>query len=283
MSKTVQALLNLRSGNAALLYLYRSEHSVPLDPFEIMTFFAWNEATLKTAFTELLGAGLAEATDLPPFSTDGAVSLVDAMREKNSGFATLYEEIQRRLGKILSVNDFNQLSQIYHQLGLPEDVILILVQHCIDQTAARSGIGRKPTMPQIRREAARWVELGIDCAAAAEHYIGEQTRRQTIYARLLPRLGIRGRPPIRREEEHLDRWTGWGFSDDVIALAYERTLFKKQQFDWSYCNGILRNWEKKGLFSVAAIEEFETRQPQQNRPLDDDISWMRELIHGKEE
>lgn len=282
MSKTVQALLELGSGNAALLYLYRSEHGVPLDPFAVMQFFSWSEATLKTAFTELLGAGLADAADLPPFSSDGAISIVDALREKGSGFAALYEEIQRRLGKVLSVNDFNILNQIYHQLGLPEDVILLLVQHCTDQTAARSGPGRKPTLPQIRREAGRWVELGIDSAPAAEHYVAEQATRRNVYQRLLPRLGIRGRPPIRKEEEYLDRWTTWGFSDDVIALAYERTLFKKQQFDWAYCNGILRNWEKKGLLTLAAVEEFEGRQPQNSRPLDDDISWMRELIHGKE-
>ena len=42
-------------------------------------------------------------------------------------------------------------------------------------------------------------------------------------------------------------------------------MLKKQSMDWSYMNGILRGWHKKGLHTVQAIEEgdssYQRKQP----------------------
>jgi Putative primosome component and related proteins len=277
MSAVVDKLLALANPDAALLYLYLSKHGADIDPFPAMKALRFTEARLKTAHTALVGVGLATIDDLPPFSQPGGDAIELSLRDGESGFHMLVEELQRRLQKILSTNDLQALSDIYHQMALPEDVIVLLVSCCIEDVRAKSGPTRLPTMGQIRREAAHWLTLGIDCTAAAESYLAAANEKRSVYSRLLPRLSITGRQPLKTEQEYLDRWYAWGFSDDAIVLAYERTLLKKQSMSWSYCNGILRNWEKKRLFTLAAIEEFE-RPAAADRTVEEDISWMREFI-----
>ena len=277
MSAVVDKLLALANPDAALLYLYVSKHGANIDPFPAMKTLRFTEARLKTAHTALVGAGLAVMADLPPFSQSGGDAIELSQRDGESGFQMLVEECQRRLQKILSTNDMQALSDIYHQMALPEDVIVLLVSYCMEETRVKNGPTRLPTMGQIRREAANWLALGIDCTAAAEAYLAAATEKRSIYSRLLPRLGITGRHPLKTEQEYLSRWYNWGFSDDVIVLAYERTLLKKQSMSWSYCNAILRNWEKKKLFTLAAVEEAE-RPAAADRTVEEDISWMREFI-----
>ena len=69
------------------------------------------------------------------------------------------------------------------------------------------------------------------------------------------------------EETYLDAWSQMGFPDEVLTLAYERTLFHVGEFRWSYMNGILGSWQKQGLYTVQAIQAAEgQRQPKFNRP-----------------
>ena len=56
------------------------------------------------------------------------------------------------------------------------------------------------------------------------------------------------------QREYIAAWTDLGFGDDVLRLAYEKTVMKKQSMDWSYMNGILRGWHKKGLHTLQAIQ-----------------------------
>ena len=51
----------------------------------------------------------------------------------------------------------------------------------------------------------------------------------------------------------------WGFSPEMVALAYEKTVLKKQGMDWRYLNGILRRWDKEGLRKLRDVQEEKKR------------------------
>ena len=67
-------------------------------------------------------------------------------------------------------------------------------------------------------------------------------------------LGIVGRFPLDREREYIKTWVEWGFPNDAIELAYEKTVLKKQSLNWPYMNTILKNWHGKGLHTLPAIQ-----------------------------
>ena len=138
---------------------------------------------------------------------------------------------------------------------------------CAEKTAKKYGPGRKPTMPQIKREGQKWYKAGVTSLDAADAYLRRQQQLGVRGMEILAILGIRDRGPVPREEEYLSAWIPMDFPDDVLRLAYERTVFQTGEFRWAYMNSILKSWDQQGLKTVAAIEAGEPRRkPSFHRP-----------------
>ncbi len=93
-------------------------------------------------------------------------------------------------------------------------------------------------------------------------------------------------------------WTDMGFADEVLRLAYEKTVYKKQKMDWDYMNGILCGWHRKNLHTLAEVEAGDRQrrpaaQPaMQGRPaapgeadqrVREDLERMREFLRRQQE
>ena len=134
-----------------------------------------------------------------------------------------------------------------------------MITRCTEEYQEKYGPGRAPKMPMIKKTAYMWRRMGVDTAEAAEEYLKEQARLRGREREILPLLDITGRAPLEQEREYLDAWVNMGFPNDVIRLAYERTVMKKQALHWSYMNSILKSWHSKGLHTVAEISAGEHR------------------------
>ena len=250
-------LLRLDNGDAALLYLYLLRHGSPAG-------LRWPEERTVAALSRLQEQGLASvalsaapAPAEPPEAPPPEYSFEDittALSDRSSHFAALADEVERRLGKKLTPNDLKSLYTLYDHLALPAEVILLLVNWCIEEQVRKSGPGRKPTLPQIRREGFLWARKNIDTVDAAERHLQTLARLRGREAQVLRLLDIPPRPLVDREKRYIAAWNEMGFDDEALREAYERTVMKKQAMDWSYMNGILRNWHAKGLHTLAAIQ-----------------------------
>ncbi|MCI8478658.1 MAG: DnaD domain protein [Oscillospiraceae bacterium] len=250
------------SGDGALLYLWLLRQAGEYDPQAAGRGLKWDLARTQAAFEELVDLKLADSRqqvsmslpvpDEPPEYT--AADLTKEMENTASPFPSLVTEVQRRLGKLLSTTDLKTLYMLYDYLALPAEVILLLVNWCVEEMERKYGEGHKPRMPQIRKEACRWQEQGLNTPEAVERFLRKQAVLHTREAQILPLLNIRDRQPIDPERRYIAKWVEWGFEDEAIRLAYERTILKKQSMNWAYMNSILRNWNEKGLRTVAAIE-----------------------------
>lgn len=246
-------------GDAALLYIALCRGGGDLNQAEGR--LGWQRLRLEAAYESLQGAGLvgARSASAPPLLRDNAPpeyntgDVVSAL-ERDASFAALQREVERRLGTMLTPADLKQLYTIYDYLALPPEVILTLAIWCVEEMEEKYGIGRRPRMSQIKKAAYRWRDMGIDTLGAAEEFLRRQKGLRRRERELLPRLGVRGRAPLDKEREYLSAWIDWGFPDDVIVMAYERTLLKKQAMSWPYMNSILKSWHAKGLHTVQAVE-----------------------------
>ena len=167
-------------------------------------------------------------------------------------FPNIVGEAQRRLGRVLSTEELKILLCIYRYLGLPCDVISILLNHCIQKSRAR-GTNRLPSLRTIEKEAYHWADLGIDTMERAAAYMQEQLRLQSGIGRIRKLLQIDGRRLTPSEEKFVQSWLDWGFSDEVISMAYEKTCMNTGSLKWPYMNTILKSWHEKGLLTPAAI------------------------------
>ena len=163
-------------------------------------------------------------------------------------------EVERRLGKRLSVSDLKSLYTLYDHLALPAEVILMLVGWCGEETERKYGSGRRPFLSQIKREGFAWARRGVDTMERAEEHVKKLTRLRGRETEVLRLLDISPRPLVEREKTYIAAWDDMGFDNDALRLAYERTVLKKQSMDWGYMNGILRRWHEKGLHTAAAVQ-----------------------------
>ena len=209
--------------------------------------------------------------------------------EESGEFRRLTAEVERKLGKRLTTADLATLLGLYDYLGLPADVIYLLVCHCAERTAARFGQGRRPTLRQIEREGYAWARQGVDTQAAAAEHLSRLARRQGALPEFMRALQLGDRPPSAGEEKYLLQWLEWGFSPEAAALAYDKTVLRCHEFKWSYCNGILRRWHEAGLHSAEEIEAGDRRPAPAAKPAapsapEKGNAWMRKYIQqrGKE-
>lgn len=253
-------LLTLGSGDAALLYLWLLRHGGRYDPAQASSELKLS-APLEACMAMLRSVGLvrgegAEKKEAPERQELPEPTAEEVRREAETDgrFRMLVDETAQRLGRVLSGGDLKILYGIYHDLGLPTDVLMVLMNFCLQDIQRRFGPGRKPTLRQIERLAYIWSREEIFTLELADRWILEQKDRRGRTGELARLLGIQGRALAPREETYLLSWLDMGFGQDAVLLAYDKTVSKKGELAWPYMNRILENWHAKGLHTLPEIE-----------------------------
>ena len=248
----VQKLLCAASGDAALLYLYLHSGN-PLENAE--RDLNMNTTRLQCAAASLRQLGLwsqhktaAMVGERPSYSETDVVTAMDT----DMDFKALHGEVQRQLGRTMTTEELKILLGFVRYLGLPGDVILLLINHCREK-ARRKGSTRNPSLRAIEKEAYAWAEQGIDTLEEAIAYIQRQDVRFSRLGRIMNILQIRGRNLTPGEEKYAQQWVDWGFDEEVIAMAYERTCLNTGGLSWAYMNKILKRWQESGLLTAEQV------------------------------
>ncbi|MCI8526521.1 MAG: DnaD domain protein [Oscillospiraceae bacterium] len=255
----VRRLLGAASGDAALVYLYLRTGAAPAGAGEALRLPAHR---VDGAMASLRQLGLWEETaDRPVVRRQPPVyTEADVLRatERGKDFGLLVGEAQRRLGRILSTEELKILLSLTDYLGLPAEVIGVLITYCLQRNRAR-GRTRAPSLRAIEKEAYHWADEGIDTLEEAAFYMQRQLERQTAAGRLQRCLQLEGRRLTGPEERYILSWLDMGFGEEAVTMAYERTCLNTGGMKWAYCNSILRAWHEKNLHTPAEIEAGDSR------------------------
>lgn len=249
----VHKLLASASGDAALLYLYLRCGN---DPAAADTALQLGSTRMACAAATLRQLGLwtqerKNAIAMGERPSYSETDVLDAMNRDDS-FRLLYGEIQRLLGRNMNTEELKILLSFIRYLGLPAEVISVLVSYCKDRSRQKSG--RNPSLRTIEKEAYSWAEQGIDTLEEAAAYIHTQNVRNSRISNLMRMLQIRGRVLTQAEEKYAAGWLEMGFDDGVIQLAYEKTCLNTGGLNWNYMNKILSSWHKSGFKTVEQIK-----------------------------
>ena len=288
-------LLELGSGDAALLYLWLLRNGGRFDPAraarELKT-----AAPLAGSMALLRRAGLIRSEAAPAIPAEAPIreelpqptaAEVAGAAEADRGFQAVLDEAAVRLGRVLTGGDAKILFGIYHDLGLPTEVICLLLNYCCGEVARRYGPGRKPTLRQIEKEAYIWGNRELFSLDLAERFLKERKERRGQLAEFSELLGIRGRALAPSEEKYLTAWLDMGFGQEAVLLAYDKTVAKKGELAWPYMNRILENWHGKNLHTLPEIQAGDApprrREPKASRtgsamPTASDYDRMREFL-----
>ena len=285
----VESLLKRGEGDAALLYLALQRFGRGVTPEELERVLPMSRLRLDAAERVLQELGLLPrpqqpcpepAPERPVYSTED----ITALLTDNEGFRLLIPQTEQQLGKKLRTADLQILAGLYDQIGMPADVIYLLVCHCVERARRQWGEGRRPTLRQIEKEGYHWAQLGIFDQTAAAAYLKKWAQREEKSAAYMRALHLPQRQMVDAERRYITQWMDMGFPPETVALAYERTVFYKKDMNWRYLNGILRRWHDSGWHTPQQVERGEARKPSPTPPQESgdtggqQNAWMRRYI-----
>ncbi len=193
-------------------------------------------------------AELAAKKPLPASSRPDYAPAELAEYMKHQEVRRLFESASKKLGKFLSQQDMSLLFSFHDWLGLPIDVIDLLISYCV----SNGHYG----MRYIEKVALGWAEEGIDTAEKAAEYI---ELRKTGFRVVLRAFGQGNRMPVAAEESYIKKWLKeYGLPLELVQTACERTVLQTGKPSFPYADSILRQWRDAGVKTsadIAALDE----------------------------
>lgn len=260
-AQATRRLIDSGNGDAALLYIALLRHRGQTLPRALAGELRWEKERIEAAETALVSMKLLNQAQ-PPVPPEPAPERpqyqsqeITRILSQEGEFPKLVRAVEQILGKQLTTPDVATLLGLYDYLGLPADVVYLLVSHCTQRVTLRYGQGRRPGMKQIEKEGYLWAKMGIDNQDGATDYLVRYAKRQEAQPQLMRVLGLGDRKPSPSEEKYFHAWQEMGFGADVIAVAYDRTILRCHELKWAYLNGILKRWHQEGKHTLEQIQE----------------------------
>ena len=165
---------------------------------------------------------------------------------------------EQYLKKPLSTSDMRTILFIMDKLGFSEDLTDYLIQYCVDRG--------KRDLRYIEKVALSWAGQGITTPKEAAALSGQYDK--AVYT-IMRALG-RSNTPTKTEVSYIDRWRKlYGFENDVILTACERTVLATDSHRFEYADSILTSWYKAGVHHQSDIKSLDENhhRAKANRPV----------------
>jgi len=150
------------------------------------------------------------------------------------------------LDRPLKPMDLQLILYLYEELHFSAELIMYLYEYCVSK-------GKK-SASYIEAVALTWAEEGIDTEAKAKE---ATTAYNDHYNTVNKAFGL-NRAPGQIERQYITKWVEvFGFSDEIIAEACNRTILRTQKPDFKYTDKILETWYKKDAKSLSDISRLD--------------------------
>lgn len=146
------------------------------------------------------------------------------------------------IGKPLTPSEMKTILYFTDVLHFSDDLIDYLLQYCV-------GRGKKD-FKYIEKVAVSWAEQGITTPKQAQKASSRYDKN--VYA-IMNELG-KNSAPTPREAEYILRWIQeYGFSNDIIFEACERTVLATDKNRFEYAERILQSWHEQNVHHKSDI------------------------------
>ena len=185
-------------------------------------------------------------------STDPSQDLY-RYREFNEELRSLFDKKRR-----LYEQDYQRIYDWMEILELPQEVVLMLIRHCIDLYGIRFSFEKADAL------AREWAQGGVTTIEDVEEMTRSSKQMKQDLRRVLRRLGQR-REPSQDEEALFNKWVrDWGFTAVAVLEACRETT--KGTPTMAYLDGILSRQHKLGTRDAGEIAARLTQEQQAMAP-----------------
>jgi DnaD/phage-associated family protein len=150
------------------------------------------------------------------------------------------------LDRPLKPMDIQLILYLFEELHFSPELIMFLYEYCVSR-------GKKNTS-YIEAVALGWAEEGIDTEEKAK----AATMAYTDHFNAVNKAFGLNRSPGQIEQQYIKKWVNvYGFPDEMITEACNRTILRTQKPDFKYTDKILETWHKKGAKNKADIKRLD--------------------------
>lgn len=170
--------------------------------------------------------------------------------EESPEIATLFRELQAKLGKTIGYDGQCTFLLLYDRFGLSAEVIFMLVDYCVSV--------RKTGYSYIEAVGKDWSLQEIDTIEKAAEKISSLNSINSFWSKFIATTGLTNPKPTASQLKFLEIWViEWKMSFDLIVLAYERMTENTGKLNFKYMNTILEDWHTKKYKTVNDVEVAE--------------------------
>lgn len=177
---------------------------------------------------------------------------------EDESFADVLFITERYLGRTLSATDINTISYLYDKdgLGFSAELIEYLIESCVSNNHS--------SIRYIEKVALGWAKRGITTVEEAKQ--GSPVLGKTYY-KVMSCFGISGqRMLVPSEISFISRWINeFGFSDEIIAEACNRTMQRLHQPSFEYADKLLANWHDAKVHHLSDIVKLDSAHQNQKK------------------
>lgn len=150
---------------------------------------------------------------------------------------------ERYLGHPLNNTEIQMILYWLDKLQFSQDLIEYLIEQCVAKNHM--------SIRYMDKIALSWAEAGIHTLSGAKE--ASFSHNHTVYA-VLKAFGISNRTLAGGELEFVQKWSKeWGFSDEIISLACQKTILSIHQVSFDYAHSILKSWKDQNVRTLNDI------------------------------
>lgn len=241
----------------------------PADCQDAMTFWVEQGVLRAEGKAEPIPVSPAAQIELPKPApkTEKRPTFREAVaRQKSSAeFDYLLKTAEQRLGRSISPGEAETFLYIYETVGLPVEVILMLLVYAVrnGKVKSRSGFGT-----YLEKAALSWAERGIVTVIAAEEELCRQERRHAVRDHITKLFNME-RPLTLLQVDAATQWVDeWHFSDEMLLLALAKCREKTDRVNFNYITRVLESWLADGISTPEAAAAAATpKKKERAKPL----------------
>lgn len=172
----------------------------------------------------------------------------------NDGIQWAMHIVEIYLDRPLKPMDLQLILYLYEELHFSAELIMYLYEYCVSK-------GKK-SASYIEAVALTWAEEGIDTEEKAR----EAASTHNDHFNTVNKAFGLNRAPGQIERQYITKWVEvFGFSDEIITEACNRTILRTQKPDFKYTDKILETWFKKDVKSHTDIARLDEEFSKGNR------------------
>ncbi len=184
-------------------------------------------------------------------------------KEEQPAFQELLKFTEDTYGAFLKRHETEKLYSFLDYYKLSKEAVMLI----IGDLAGKD----KKSLYYVEKVVKAFADNGFDTYEKADAELARR-RRFDEYAKVVRGLfGFGERALTAKEKEAIDAWQKWGFAEDMLTAAYEKTVAAAKKPSVAYMHKILEDWHNNGWQTPADVEKgrIEADHPAKTYDLDD--------------